>query len=411
MRGLRILMCAALIAPVTLLAPTQAAPKADATLRPGQAAFWNGSERREYTIDVKARAWRLRVAYTTPDVGAVSAQLITPGGEVVDSLGGWMSGEAYALNPAQGRWRLQVSAPAGYTAFRLRAKLEKAPAAAGKSRPLLPNLRLVPPFEFTFVAPVSGGRGVYAPGVDNPVTSCTADDVSEHQAMKCLRFSLGPANAGEGPLQLVFPPMEGVAVPGKATQVITWSNGRTTTRAAGEFEYHKTHAHYHHSGFGSLELLKVTDAATGRMEAAGKGPKQGFCTADVVIADWTWFGGVQGSAGMDCVSSAGLAYSPAEGTKMGLTPGWADIYSWAQDGNYVEFGLNTDGRYVVRSTADALNHVQESNEGDNTSYAYLEITGTKVKVLERGRGQGPWDPRKVVVKDGLHPLADTQAFL
>jgi hypothetical protein len=67
--------------------------------------------------------------------------------------------------------------------------------------------------------------------------------------------------------------------------------------------------------------------------------------------------------------------------------------------------MNGDGRYLVRSTADALHHILESDETDNTSYAYLEIKGSAIRVLERGRGQSPWDRHKVVVHDGLHALA------
>ena len=261
----------------------------------------------------------------------------------------------------------------------------------------------MPPYEFTFSAPLSGGRGIYG-GPDGP-GSCTADDTAEQSGVRCLRFSLGPANVGVGPLQLVFPGNEGLVTPGAASQVVLWSDGHTTTRAAGEFVYHKTHAHYHHSGFGKLELLKVLDASKGTTEHAGDGPKQGFCTGDVMVADWRAFGGEQNSADSTCLDSAGFVYDPTRGTKMGLSPGWADLYSWEQDGNYVEFGLNGDGRYLVRSTADVLNNILESTEKDNTSYAYIQVTGSTIKVLERGRGLGPWDKHKVLARDGLHVLA------
>jgi hypothetical protein len=293
-----------------------------------------------------------------------------------------------------------------YREYRMRARLDRATKPdRGKPHMVLPNLRLVPPYEFSFVAPLSGGRGVYSLYTDRSAGSCTADDIAEQAAVRCLRFSLGPANVGEGPLELVFPGNQGLVVPGAATQIVTWSDGHTTTRPAGEFVYHKTHAHYHHSGFGKLELLKVTDPKTGAMTHAGDGPKQGFCTGDVLIADWSTFGGVQNSAASTCLENAGLVYDPTKGTSMGLSPGWGDIYSWEQDGNYVEFGINGDGRYVVRSTADVLDNILESDEHDNTSYAYVEITGSAIKVLERGRGQGPWDPHKVIAHDMLHPLA------
>ena len=406
MRAHRWALAALLVVPFTL-APSQAAAKADATVRPGQSAFWTAGTRRTFAIDVKGTGALLRVALTHPDFRrSASGVLYDPRGKDMGFLGGWMSGEVYVERPMAGRWTLRLSTSEGYDEVWLRAKLETASRKPAKAVPLLPNLRLVPPYEFTFSGMVSGGRGVYG-GPANPATSCTADDVAEQQGMKCLRFSLGPANVGAGPLQLVFPPMEGLATPGNAVQIIDWSDGRTTTRAAGQFEYHKTHAHYHHSGFGSLELLKVVDPARGTTQVAGKGPKQGFCTADIVLADWRLFApGRQNSADSTCVESAGLVYDPTSGTRMGLSAGWADIYSWEQDGNYVEFGLNGDGRYVVRSTADALNKVLESDERDNTSYAYIQVSGTTITVLERGRGQGPWDKAKVVVRDGLHPNAD-----
>lgn len=406
MRGARWLVAAALVAPVVVLAPSGgAAAPVVARLRPGQAAFWKVNASNEYRIDVRPGGWRLRVSYDHPDFrqGAYGV-LYDPKGKEVAGLGGFDSGEAYVLHPMAGTWTLKM--PSSYAEVRMRAKLEtQPPAPPRKPVALLPNLRLVPPHEFTFSGPLSGGRYVFV-GPTDPLTSCSADDTAEEKGIRCLRFSLGPANVGVGPLQLTFPGNAGLVTPGIATQIITWSDGHTTTREAGEFVYHKTHAHYHHSGFGKLELLKVTDAAHGTMAHAGDGPKQGFCTGDVKIAEWNVWGGMQNSADSTCMESAGLVYDPTKGTKMGLSPGWADLYSWEQDGNYVEFGLlNGDGRYVVRSTADALNHILESNENDNTAYAYIEVTGTTIKVLERGRGESPWDRKKVVVHDGLHPNA------
>lgn len=395
----------ALLAPVLLLAPAGAAAAPPvASLRPGQAAFWNVNATNEYRIEVRPGGWRLRVAYDHPDFRrSVRGVLYDPTGKQVATLTGYDSGEAYVSRPAAGTWTLKL--PSSYDEVRMRARLETAPPArSAKAVPVLPNLRLVPPHEFTFNGPLSGGRFVYV-GANTPAVSCSADDAAEEQGVRCLRFSVGPANVGKGPLQLVFPGNQGLVTPGLATQLVSWSDGRTTTRPAGEFSYHKTHAHYHHSGFGKLELLKVEDPVRGTMTPAGDGPKQGFCTGDVKIAEWTVFGGDQNSADSTCMESAGLVYDPTAGTKMGLSPGWTDLYSWEQDGNYVDFGVNSDGRYVVRSTADALNHVLETDETDNTSYAYIEVTLLTVKVLERGRGQSPWDRRKVVVHDGLHPTA------
>jgi hypothetical protein len=402
MRVLKLLVAAAAVAPVFAFAPgATSAPPTAATLRPGQAGFWNGSGEREYGIVVQPGGWRLRVAWDVGDFRqSAVGNLYDPSGTFVASLVGYDSGEAYVMNPRPGRWTLRIQSTQPY---RVRAKLETAPKKQGKAVPLLPNLRLIPPHEFTFTGPV--GVSSFSLAI-SPVTTCSGYEMAEEHGVRCLRFSLGPSNVGVGPLQLVFPGNQGLVTPGKATQLVTWSDGHVTQRPAGEFLYHKTHAHYHHSGFGSLELLKVVDPKKGTMEKVGTGPKQGFCTGDVKIAEWEVFGGVQDSADSECIQNAGYVYDPTAGTKMGLSPGWTDLYSWEQDGNYVEMGLsNGDGLYVVRSTADALNNVLESDETDNTGYSYIKITGREIQVLERGRGQSPWDRRKVVIHDNLLPIA------
>jgi hypothetical protein len=43
--------------------------------------------------------------------------------------------------------------------------------------------------------------------------------------------------------------------------------------------------------------------------------------------------------------------------------------------------------------------VLETNETDNAAYAYLQVTGESVRIIERGQGASPWDPRKKVFTD------------
>jgi hypothetical protein len=294
-----------------------------------------------------------------------------------------------------------------YAQFRLRALLERsAPRRSRAKTPVLPNLRLVPPYEFTFTGGLGsvGGLGVGG-GVEG--TGCTPDDIAEFRPVRCLRFSVGPANLGPGPFEMVFEQGQGIVVPGQARQRVHLADGTVTERVAGQFEYHKTHAHYHHTGFGTLELMKVTDARRGKLVKAGEGPKQGFCTADIMLADWWSFANAdQNATPSQCLAEGGgTGHNNPTGTAMAISAGWADLYSWEQDGNYVDFGTNTDGRYVVRSTTDAAGHVLEANERDNSSYAYIEVRGTTIRVLERGVGTSPWDPRKQVARDGLNPTA------
>lgn len=251
---------------------------------------------------------------------------------------------------------------------------------------------MVPPYEFTFAAPFSSLEG-----------NCSAQERLEEGATGgCLRFSMGPANDGDGPLAIRFSPLEGVVTSGIAYQRVYDTSGGFTEREAGMFEYHKTHMHYHHSGFGRSELLRVDDPASGEMTLVGKGPKQGFCTGDVMM--FTWFRFVQPRVGVDsgCVNEAATTGTTRPlGTTMALNTGWADLYSWSQDGMYVEWNGLSDGMYVVRAEADSRGWILETDETDNTSFAWIQVTASRITVLERGFGTSPWDPAKQLVDDRL----------
>lgn len=87
---------------------------------------------------------------------------------------------------------------------------------------------------------------------------------------------------------------------------------------------------------------------------------------------------------------------------MGITEGWADIYEFNTQGNFVDFTGRDDGLYVIRVEVDPDEVYLEGNEEDNFGYAYIEVSGTqppgppRAVLIERGRGLDPWDPNKVV---------------
>jgi hypothetical protein len=162
---------------------------------------------------------------------------------------------------------------------------------------------------------------------------------------------------------------------------------------AGTYSFHPVHGHFHDDYVLSFELFKVTDAANGALDHVGTGTKSGFCPADQLFAEWWKFYQGGGQPGGDTVG--GNCFSPTDGV-IGLTLGWGDVYRWQRPGMYVEFDGQGSGRYVVQSIVDANQHVRESDETDNTSYAYVQIDGDSVQLLERGWGTSPWDPRKTV---------------
>ncbi|MDQ3983491.1 MAG: lysyl oxidase family protein [Actinomycetota bacterium] len=357
-----------------------------ARLSPGDHVFWRGPESADthrYRFALEGRGARLRVAADGPWVGGfVRGRLIAPGG-FRRSFTSW--DEVFVRNPRPGTWRIVVDNGFG-SVYRMRAKLETRRDLAWPHRPmwLKPNLRSMPPFDIRFFNPITyEGRTV----------TCHADEMVEEGGRRCLRLSVGPENVGAGAFELYLTPLV-EATAGEATvvqHIMHSSNERMRLREAGTYEYHKTHRHYHYAGFASLKLLKVVDERRGELEMAGTGRKLGFCTADVIMTQFHRFAqDPRNSARSDCTAT--------DGASIGLSRGWTDIYDGGTSGNYVEFGDNEDGLYVVRSGFDVRDMVDETNERDNFAYALIEVTGNRVKLLERGYGRDPWDPRKRVVR-------------
>lgn len=377
----------AIVAAVGLLltAHAAAAPSPVATLSPGEAAFWEGrpSERpHEFRLEIPPGGARLRfLGQTSRPFGSLGGRAVAPDGRkyLFTTLT-----EAFIERPEAGTWLVVVDSP-NYP-FRIRAKLESKRDTTWPHEDmwLKPNLRSMPPYEFTFANPYTA---------EGNVISCHAEEMAEEGGRKCLRFSVGPENTGDGAFELYLKPLvEGTTGEASVLQRIFHSSGKKMKlHDAGTYEYHKTHGHYHYAGFASLELLEVVDEERGYLAPAGTGKKIGFCTVDVMVAQFERFA-------QDPIDSAESNCNSTDGATIGLSRGWTDIYGWTTSGNYVEFGSNEDGLYVVRSGFDTKDFVDETNERDNYAYALIEVQGTDVKILERGYGKDPWDPAKQILE-------------
>ncbi len=350
--------------------------------------------------------------------------LFSPMGDRVSAISSnsYSGGAVYEF-PFEGTWTIEFRPiRTDGTTVRLRAGLTDLGASdfAPGSEELLPNLRVTPPFEFGFAAPINPTNSLFLAGDDvNPAidvagqrpVSCTADEVQEASdptrrmpptaLVRCLRFTAGPHNAGAGHFDLRFPIVTRATSDRdrlvEMTQVVHHADGSLTERPAGTYEFHVTHGHYHYTDILFYELLAVD--APGETRVVGLGNKSGFCPADQGYAEWTSLAqakrfAIHTQQPGDCLSTNG-----GNGA-MGLSAGWGDFYRWQRPGQYVDFTLQPDGDYVVRTTVDVHDHVLETDESDNAAYAWIRVTGDDVEVLERGRGASPWDPAKVVVNDG-----------
>ena len=381
-----------------------------------------------YTLDVPAAGARLRVALDTPQrTSTFNVDLIDPSGAVATSFGTSNSfdAEGFVAHPAAGRWTVRVMpADVSRASFRMRAKLERTlPALPTGHVPLLPELRADPPYEFTFIAPANPLNGLYPPDTVNPPLdafgehplSCTVDEMAPSSgpgadivqggaATRCLRFTSGPMNVGRGPYEMHFTWTQDIVngklqspfAKGPLFQTIHYGDGTTSTRSAGTYSFHVTHAHFHDNHILDYQLFRVMPDDS--LVKAGAGTKSGFCPANQLMGEWRKFNQAAPDPFIGSGDTGtGNCQNPADGV-LGLSPGWGDVYRWQRPGQYVDFGYNPDGLYVVRATVDIERTVEQASYDHQSSYALVSVVGDSVQLLERGMGLSPFDPHKVVFR-------------
>lgn len=356
---------------------------------------------RTFRVGASSPGAALRVAFDMEDMeDFFTLQLLDPSGEIAAESAPLWSTELWVSDPAEGEWTARLRVERAYDAtYRMRARLEPPVTGAPQgTHALLPNLRAEPPNDFRFAlpAPYLGEQFL-----STTPYSCLPDEVAEEGARRCLRFSFGYGNWGDGPYHVRFSPLADAATGAepRVEQVIFHADGTTSTRPAGTYVYHKTHMHYHYEGIFEARLFRVDDPQTGSLTEVGATPKRGACAHDWKIVAWDSF--IQEKRG---ASDSGDGcdvrplLSPPSGAFIALSRGWADIYPWMTPMNYLEFSSHPDGCYLVLATADPDDQLLETREDDNHGYALIEVQGDAARMLERGRGTSPWDPAKEVVE-------------
>jgi hypothetical protein len=408
MRLRRVALLAAVIA---WAAPAAEAVAADPLpLDLGGTAFWTGPSVAQanctngeapcwlFALDVRdGTAARLRIAIDHPKVGdTFTVDVTSPSGstQTFGTESGLYSAETVLTAPRAGAWKVRVTATDALDPrFRMRAKLEARAPAPGPRTEVPPNVQIQPPYDFHFAFPVTDGGAITAQQGDRPIgvpaplglLGCHPEELAQ-ASVRCLRMSFGVRNVGQGPMFFRYDDNAMTQTADQTLyQLVYYSDGTHTERVAGIAKYHPSHLHYHQDEAVALQLFKVTDLGRGGLVAAGTEKRKGFHHREELLREWRRF------------------YPLWKDTGFGLGSGWADYYEWDRPDNYLDFGLNGDGRYVVRMTADPGKHVLETNEDDNLGYSYIDVAGNTVKVLESGRGADPWDRCKIVMPIGNEP--------
>lgn len=187
--------------------------------------------------------------------------------------------------------------------------------------------------------------------------------VSWVNGRKLLRFSASAANRGAGPMELIGQ----VASDGttRAYQVVYNDNGTWQTYLAGTFIFdgHQTHNHWHFDDFARYELRRADTN-----ELAAVADKVSFCLLDSVqYIDET----VPNRAPNPVYTCS----------RQGISVGWADVYDWTLDGQWVDITGVADGEYRLGSILDPSGRLQESSTLNNPGFIRLRIAGDSVTIL------------------------------
>jgi Lysyl oxidase len=283
------------------------------------------------------------------------------------------------------------------------------PSAAGCVTDVPPDLSADPPWHLTFEQPppmvvVEGGNytalaGIHDPTMQvagQPIYDCLPEEKLEDGAQHCLRFTTGFASLGPGPFE-VYGSSDSAVAPngGPLNQVVFRSDGSSYSRPAGEFAFHPIHAHYHVLGIARFDFFRVD--GPNQLVPAAQVTKEGFCLGNIKIFDWEAF--TQSEIDPKSIDNCEPSPQPDGSWRFyeGITNGWEDSYKWQTSGQYVDFGDNPNGLYLLRLTVNPARHIEESNYNNDVAYTYMQITGNDVHVIERGRGESPWDPGKTVL--------------
>ena len=314
-----------------------------------------------------------------------SGQVVAKGASTaVDHLGA----AAIVDKPAPGTYKVEVVALQGKGRYQAAARVLPEAAPESGARELLPDIVALPPSDLRIEDPPATGFAylMVVPGeVSQAATGamgakgCGLDEAM-NGARRCLRFSTGVANVGDGPLDIILSLQDGAtsAAGGRFVQKILLADGTTKLAPAGPAEYHAVHGHWHNAAVNRNVVYAYDEATKTRGEVVKEGKKVGICFADVGVMNVSYARpDLPTHSGVECINPAvGKTWS------MGLARGWFDLYDWVLSDQFVDVAGLADGTYTLCSTPNALQTLHESDPDNNEACSPFRLTGDKVERLD-----------------------------
>lgn len=231
------------------------------------------------------------------------------------------------------------------------------PAAAvraGKSPAKLPDLAMLPPFDFK---------------------------IENTHGRRLLRFSTVSVNVGDGPFRMYGSDDDGTAEIGDILSVVqwikhedaTWSQRETTAQMSWSGDGHD---HWHILDFQRFKLRSL-DA-----ELLGSVAKIGFCSFDSYP--------YKSPRQPIYTSDRDICQTNSNGTVlMGTSRGWGDIYKWSIAFQWIDITDLPNGDYKLRVTVDTPfatgGRFRESDDSNNRAWTKIHIGTSNVIVLDKSR--------------------------
>ncbi len=247
-------------------------------------------------------------------------------------------------------------------------------AAAPRRHTLLPNLVPLP----TGVIIVND-TGPYPNSMSQPsfaINACRIDEMVEQGARRCLRFDTAVANLGTGPAEVRYRPSADTEA--TLVQRVFRSDGSYFDRPAAPSDFHVIHGHFHYRNFSISRLWRADEEG----HKIGKRPivtgqKNGFCFEDTARVEG------DGESRYNCLEYE--ASNEGADRVTGISVGFADVYTYILNGQYLEITTVPDGRYLLETSIDPDKTLLEKTRRDNTVRVLIEICGDRAGFVEPGR--------------------------
>ena len=201
--------------------------------------------------------------------------------------------------------------------------------------------------------------------------------ISLEDGRKLLRFSNVVVNGGQGPLEVRPENDPSTGLTDAFQDIYTHDPDGTLIfkydRPVGTFVFHPEHDHWHFEAFATYALHAVAEDGSIGAQLTADQDKVSFCLSDTQVANRN----LRYFSDRTYISDTACGQSGTQG----ISVGWADKYGYRLFGQWVDVTDVPDGTYWLVSTADPMDLLDETQEGDNANAVKIAIAGSTVTLM------------------------------